>query len=95
MESSQNWFDRGVTLFAKRDLTGAIAAFDKAILSGQSRTEAWYNRGLILAQSGKNIKALQSFEQVLSRDPGNENAKKARIMILTRMEYQKTSNHKL
>ncbi len=94
MDSSQDWFDGGVTLLEKRDLTGAIAAFDKAILSGQSQTEAWYNRGLILAQGGKNIKALQSFDQVLSRDPGNEKARKARIMILTRMEYRKTSNHK-
>ena len=90
MQNSQNWFEQGVTLFEKRDLTGAIAAFNKAVLFNQSPAEAWYNRGLIFAQTGNNMKALQSFDQALSRDPGNDKAKKARTMILTRMEYQKT-----
>jgi|WetSurMetagenome_2_1015567.scaffolds.fasta_scaffold04879_4 Tfp pilus assembly protein PilF len=91
MGDAQNWFDRGVTLFSKRDLTGAIAAFDKAILFNQSPIEAWYNRGLIFAQMGNNVKALQSFDQTLSQDPGNGNAIKARTMILTRMKNQKTT----
>jgi len=91
MGVSQNWFDQGITLFSKRDLTGAIASFDKAILFNQSPDEAWYNRGIIFAQRGNNIKALQSFDQTLSRDPGNENAKKARTMILNRMKNQKTT----
>lgn len=91
MGDLQNWFDRGITLFSKRDLTGAITAFDKAILFNQSPVEAWYHRGIIFAQMGNNLKALQSFDQTLSRDPGNENAKKARTMILTRMKNQKTT----
>lgn len=81
-----------MTRFAQRDLTGAIAAFDKAILFNQSPNEAWYNRGMILAQMGNNIKALQSFDQTLSRDPGNGNAQKARTMILTRMKYLNTTS---
>jgi tetratricopeptide (TPR) repeat protein len=79
-----------LALFAKRDLSGAITAFNKAILLNQSPDEAWFNLGLIFAQTGNNIKALRSFDQALSRDPGNEKAMKARTMILSRMEYQKT-----
>jgi eukaryotic-like serine/threonine-protein kinase len=93
MGNSPDWFDRGMTLFAKRDLSGAITAFDKAILLNQSQKEAWYNRGLVFAQTGNSINALRSFDQTLSLDPGHEKAKKARTMILARMEYRKTRDH--
>jgi hypothetical protein len=92
MEDSGNWFDRGVILLEERDFPGAITAFDKAITFNQSVKDAWFNRGVAFAQIGKYQQALHSFDQTLLLDPEQDNAIKARTMVLGLWEKQKTAN---
>jgi archaeal type IV pilus assembly protein PilA len=91
MDNSENWFDRGVSLSEEGNYNDAITAFNKAITCNQSVVDAWCNRGLVYAQLGKYQLALQSFDQTLALDPGHENAKKARTMVLGLMEKTKNS----
>jgi FlaG/FlaF family flagellin (archaellin) len=91
MGDSQNWFDQGFAFLEKGNYTEAITAFDKAITFSQSQKDAWFNRGLAFAQMGNYLKAIQSFDQTLSLDPDYENAKKAKTVVLARVENQKNT----
>ena len=92
MEESRDWFEKGVTLFEKGKYSRAIAAFDRAIEINPSMYEAWNNRGLSLIHTENYQEALISFNKVLSLNPGHENAKKAKTIVLERLEHQKNTN---
>jgi FlaG/FlaF family flagellin (archaellin) len=92
MEDSENWFDQGVTLLEEEDFPGAISAFDKAITFNQSVKDAWFNRGVACAQIGRYEQALHSFDQTLLLEPEQDNATKARAMVLGLWEKQKKTD---
>ena len=50
------------------------------------------NRGLSLIHTGDYPEALISFNKVLSLNPGHENAKKAKKIVLEHLEHQKKTN---
>ena len=89
MEESRDWFEQGVTLFEKGKYSRAIAAFDRALEINPSMYEAWNNRGLSLIHTEDYPEALISFNKVLSLNPSHENAKKAKTIVLERLEHQK------
>lgn len=92
MEESRDWFEQGVTLFEKGKYSRAIAAFDRALEINPSMYEAWNNRGLSLIHTEDYQEALISFNKVLNLNPGHENAKKAKKIVLERLEHQKKTN---
>jgi putative PEP-CTERM system TPR-repeat lipoprotein len=65
---------RGVAYLAKRDLKNARASFEKALALEPTLHSAAYNLAVIDMQEGKPQAARARYEEILAKDPKNEQA---------------------
>jgi protein O-GlcNAc transferase len=66
--------DRGIALFQRNDLAGALAAFDLALASDPFHLSALANSALTLQRFGRSEAARQRYKHVLVMDPATAEA---------------------
>ncbi|HMN45747.1 MAG TPA: tetratricopeptide repeat protein [Povalibacter sp.] len=69
---------RGAASAARRDYAAAIVDLDAAVRLDPADAENWYQRGVVLWQSGKPLQAVDDFTQTLSLQPDHIAALMAR-----------------
>src|SRR5262249_3085542 len=73
---------RGTVYLARRDLKNARASFEKALEAQPGYFPAAYNRSLVDLQEGKPQAARARYEQILAKDPKNEQVLLAQAELL-------------
>lgn len=79
-----NHFNNGMQLYQSGNMSEAINSFNKAVNNGEKVTESQYYIGLAYNSSGKPLKAIKAFDQVIGSSSSlKNNAKwyKASILI--------------
>ncbi|MBZ0252279.1 MAG: metallopeptidase family protein, partial [Candidatus Methylomirabilis sp.] len=73
------------------DAAQALKLYEDAITQWPDRTDPWYEKGLVLKETGETEKAMACFDHVLSLDPDDYRAmvKRADVLIWDFGEYEK------
>ncbi len=83
-DSKGTAYDAGEDLFAKKDWKKAILSYQKyreAHPKGKNFADATYKIGVCFQELGMKAEAASFYEEVISKFPGSETAKKARVRI--------------
>ena len=68
------WFEQGYQKLINGDFIGAIASFDRALEMKPDLHQAWYNRGVALADLGRLAEAIASYDRALEIKPDDHEA---------------------
>jgi tetratricopeptide (TPR) repeat protein len=79
----------GDAFFFNKELPKAITQYQNALESNPRFYHAHFSLGMAFYQQGKNREALEEFEAVIKLNPQNEQAKKLRDEIRSKLKEQK------
>jgi len=79
----------GDAFFFNKELPKAITQYQNALESNPRFYQAHFSLGMAFYQQGKHREALEEFEAVLKLNPQNEQAKKLRDDIRSKLKEQK------
>ena len=65
----EDYCNRGVDFYYKKEYELALKAFDKAIEMKPDYAEAWYNKGITLSKLGRYDEALKAFDKAIEIKP--------------------------
>ena len=81
------YFNDGVKLHQQHNLSGAIAAYAKAIAADPSFAAAYYNSAIAYRELGQVSRALDNYELALIADPAYTDARRNYAILLEHQGY--------
>jgi tetratricopeptide (TPR) repeat protein len=81
------YFKNGAQLQSQHNLSGAIAAYTKAVAADPSFATAYYNAAIAYRELGQIGKALDNYELALIADPASTDARRNYAILLEQQGY--------
>lgn len=79
------WVNLGFARQSLGEVDAALHAYDVALTLDATQVQARYNRGQLLARSGRYEDALRDFRRLIGHVPGHADAHRQRIRLLERL----------
>ena len=73
-QTSNDWFEKGMTQIQNREVDAAIKSFDRAIALGNPSAAAYLNRGILHDEKGDYAAAIADYTTAIKQSPNLDEA---------------------